>query len=911
MGALHAIYRSLFDGRASSRERRLAAEIETLQAERDRLEAELDARTQSLADAEERFADYAEMSSEWFWEQDENLRFSEASKGIRAATGIKPQDYEGRTRRETNIGGVTESDLDAHEALLARREPFEDFRYTRERPDGGLVHIGIRGKPIFDKTGAFKGYRGTGQNLTPTTEARLETEQNHRRFAEAIDSMTEGFALYAADGALTFCNDTFRRLNPDLGTTLAPLPEADEADGDGGDLGGSANAPLRRNGRWLIENRSTLSDGSTVVVIFDVTDLKDRESTIVARERQFRDFAELSADWYWEIDADLRMTYMSQKFDTVGVDPSSVLGSDRVEIGAAAGTEDPMLVAISARAPFRGIEQRSVFNPNVWVSISGKPLYDDAGRFQGYRGVTRNVTQNKNLIERIEIERAMYEAILDAVPVAITLVDAEGRLVFCNQLQGDRWDYDPYRAIGKRFYDLVTPEAAEWVETLDKQVLDTGKAIPFTQFVDPAFSTERAILLSKIPIPLADHERPGVCTIIADITDRVEAERDRHEAELKLAKSQRLESVGQLTGGVAHDFNNILSVVLGNVELLSDMAAADPKAEASLEAIQRSVRRGADLVDRLLSYARQQPLAARTTDVSAVVRDIELLLDRTLGANVQLRVEAADDLWAARTDASQLENALVNLAINARDAMPDGGELAIHVANRTVSAGEARPDDDFPPGDYVGISVVDSGVGISAEDLPRIFDPFFTTKEVGKGSGLGLSMVYGFVKQSGGHVTVESAPGAGATVHLFLPRAGQGSKPGVDGPPDKVDAGSGERILVVEDDDALREIPIKVLTASGYVVRGAANGPEAVAALDSGERFDLLFTDLMLPGGMNGVEIADALQSVDAGMKVVFTTGYARSARDDIERRRPDAKVLAKPYRAADLLAAVNEAIHG
>lgn len=907
MGALHAIYRYLFDGRASTRERRLAAEIETLKTEQTRLEAKLDARSAALADADAQFEDYAEMLSvEWFWEQDENLRFTKASKGIRTATGIKPEDYEGRTWRESNIGDVTEAEFDAHEALLARREPFEDFRYTRERPDGDLVHISIRGKPVFDETGAFKGYRGSGQNLTPTTEARQETEQNHRRFTEAIDNMAEGFALYDADGALTFCNDAFRRLNPDLSTALAPQPDGDASDADG-----SADAPRPHNGRWLIAKRSTLSDQSTVVVISDVTDLKDQQAAIVDRERQFRDFAELSADWHWEIDADLRMTYMSQKFDAVGVDPSSVLGADRVEIGTAAGTEDPMLVAVSARAPFRGIEQRSVFNPNVWVSISGKPLYDDAGRFQGYRGVTRNVTQNKKLIERIEVERAMYEAILDAVPVAITLIDPDGDLVFCNQRQAERWDFDPYRAIGKRFYDLMEPKAAEWAKEMDERVLASGKAIPFTQFADPASSGDRAILLSKIPVALADRERPGICTIIADVTDRVEADRNRHEAELKLAKAQRLESVGQLTGGVAHDFNNILSVVLGNVELLSDLAAADPKAEASLEAIQRSVRRGADLVDRLLSYARQQPLAARTTDVSAVVRDIELLLDRTLGENVQLQVEAADDLWEARTDASQLENALVNLAINARDAMPEGGELAIRVANHSVSIAEARPDDDFPPGDYVRIAVVDSGVGISADDLPRIFDPFFTTKDVGKGSGLGLSMVYGFVKQSGGHVTVESSPNAGATVHLFLPRAGQAATPGADAPPDKVDAGAGERILVVEDDDALREIPIKVLSAGGYVVRGAANGPEAVAALDGGERFDLLFTDLVLPGGMNGVEIADALQSVDADMKVVFTTGYARSARDDIERRRPDAKVLAKPYRAADLLAAVNEAIRG
>ncbi|AXS39514.1 ATP-binding protein [Breoghania sp. L-A4] len=378
--------------------------------------------------------------------------------------------------------------------------------------------------------------------------------------------------------------------------------------------------------------------------------------------------------------------------------------------------------------------------------------------------------------------------------------------------------------------------------------------------------------------------------------------KERKHLENQLLRSQRMEAIGQLTGGIAHDFNNLLSVMIGNAELLRDTPGLDDDARRNLESIVRAVGRGASLTNRLLAFSRQQTLSPRPTAINALVVGLEEMLRRTLGETIELQSRLDAGVYDALIDKHQFEDALVNLVLNARDAMPGGGILTIETANARLDEAYAARNDEVTPGDYVVVSVSDTGSGMTPEVLNRAFEPFFTTKDVGAGSGLGLSMVYGFAKQSNGHITVDSDSGYGTTVRLYLPRsrAASARERVADNIPEP-EPGS-ERILVVEDDPDVRDIPTTLLRNQGYEVVEAGDGAEAIRHLRADRPFDLLFTDVVLPGGMSGAEIAEAAERIQPGIRILFTTGYAESALDHNGQSASGKVIVHKPYRRQDLL---------
>jgi len=386
---------------------------------------------------------------------------------------------------------------------------------------------------------------------------------------------------------------------------------------------------------------------------------------------------------------------------------------------------------------------------------------------------------------------------------------------------------------------------------------------------------------------------------------------DLKKLESQLRHSQRMEAVGQLTGGVAHDFNNLLAIMLGNAELLEDISGEDNEAKSNIEAIKAAVSRASSLTSRLLAFSRQSPLAPVATDVDELIGGLKDMLQRALGETVELRTEDCAGLWPATTDPHQFENALVNLTLNARDAMPQGGLLTIETANVTLDKTDAKQYEEVAPGDYVRISVSDTGTGIPPDVLAKVFEPFFTTKEVGKGSGLGLSMVFGFVKQSSGHITIYSEVGHGTSVKLYIPRSPDGSAE-KDVNDDVIEHALGsERILVVEDDPDVRRIPTAILRAQGYEVVEARNGEDATKRLQDGPPFDLLFTDIVLPGGMNGVEIARQAQKLQASIKILYSTGYAENANVQVSKMVARGLLVNKPYLRAELLEKVRHVLDG
>jgi PAS domain S-box-containing protein len=388
------------------------------------------------------------------------------------------------------------------------------------------------------------------------------------------------------------------------------------------------------------------------------------------------------------------------------------------------------------------------------------------------------------------------------------------------------------------------------------------------------------------------------------------------QAEEALRHAQKMEAVGQLTGGIAHDFNNLLAGISGSLELLERRLAegALKDVDRYIAAAQKGARRAAALTQRLLAFSRRQTLDPKPIDLNRMIADMEELIRRSVGPDIQVEVLGEEPLWTARIDPSQLENTLLNLCINARDAMaPAGGRLTIDTANRRLD-GASASERELEPGDYVCMCVSDTGAGMPPEVVARAFDPFFTTKPLGEGTGLGLSMVYGFVRQSGGQVRIASQVGEGTTVHVYFPRHDGPAEVEGEAPADESttgQTGDGETVLVVDDESIIRMLIVDVLEEGGYVAMEAADGPAALRILQSEARIDLLVTDVGLPGGMNGRQVADAARTLRPGLKVLFVTGYAENAVVGDGRLETGMEVITKPFATAALAHKIREIIDG
>lgn len=411
---------------------------------------------------------------------------------------------------------------------------------------------------------------------------------------------------------------------------------------------------------------------------------------------------------------------------------------------------------------------------------------------------------------------------------------------------------------------------------------------------------------ARLRVHLATYHGTQVLFGIAeDITERLRTEE-------QLRQAQKMEAVGQLTGGVAHDFNNLLAIILGNLELLEDTVVCDDNCRNHIEMAVKATERGAHLTQRLLAFSRKQALQPVPVDAKKLIEDMLDLVRRSLGETIEVEIVASAGLWTTEIDPGQLEGALLNLAINARDAMPDGGKLTIEASNARLSDEYAAAQIEVEPGQYVLVSVSDTGEGMAPEVREQVFDPFFTTKETGKGTGLGLSMVHGFVKQSGGHIAIYSEVGEGTTIKLYLPRF-KGKKAAVErrGQANASGSGKGELILVVEDDADLRTMAISMLRSLGYLTLEAGTAKIALEILRETTGVNLLLTDMVLPGGMNGRALADWAREQNPNLPVLYMSGYTKDAIIHQGRVDEQVQLLEKPFRRADIASAVRKALEG
>ncbi len=516
----------------------------------------------------------------------------------------------------------------------------------------------------------------------------------------------------------------------------------------------------------------------------DIVARRRAEEALRQSEKKFRDYAESSSDWFWESDADHVFTYISDQITAFGIDrPAPVPGQRRTDVAIDLETEPEKwrdhMATLERHEPFRNFEYKRPDSSGriCHLSVNGQPIFDAEGRFIGYRGTARDITEQR-------------------------------------------------------------------------------------------------------------------------------------EAEERLRQSQKMDAIGQLTGGIAHDFNNLLTIIIGNADALTEQLP-DESQRRLAALIGTAGERGADLTRHLLAFSRRQALRPRLVDVNVLLANMDQLLRRALGEEIEIELVRAAGLWRTFIDPSQLESAILNLAINGRDAMAQGGKLTIETGNAYVDQNYADSRGDVRPGQYVMVAVADTGTGMTPEVIARAFEPFFTTKALGKGTGLGLSMVYGFVKQSGGHVNIYSELGHGSIVRLYLPR-GTGTEQEALAPEEaKVAATGTETILLVEDEELVRSHVGAQLARLGYTVIAVPDGPSALAELNENKHIDLLFTDVVMPGGMNGRQVAEEVKRLRPGIKVLFTSGYTENVVVHHGRLDPGVQLLNKPYRMADMARKIRAVLDG
>ena len=555
--------------------------------------------------------------------------------------------------------------------------------------------------------------------------------------------------------------------------------------------------------------------------------------------------------------------------------------TDRIRQIADAFVEGQRLMLSSRLAMLRS-EQEQADLAGLLV-LGGSFACLIVGMYLIVRGSSRLEQAQQQLSARTQLLQTTLETLQDPIFV----IDGEGRVVAWNGAFARMAGWDPARD---------PPPGRD--QLLSERFPATRALLQPLRLAEPQHEAQVTARVSyegrDFEVSRGQMSDGGVVVRCVDVTEKL-----RDEAALR--QGQKMEAVGQLTGGMAHDFNNILQVIQANLDLVRASVESNPEALGRLHSATAAADRGARLTQQLLAFARRQPLAPQPTSVARLVSDMGDLLRNALGERIQREFAIADDAWNARIDPGQLENAILNLALNARDAMPGGGTVRVEVSNATLDRRYAALHSEVTPGSYVLVEVSDTGTGMPADVIAQAFDPFFTTKDEGRGTGLGLSMVYGFVRQSNGHIRIDSAIGQGTSVKLYLPRTLDPvaeSERLVPRP-----AAGRERILVVEDNEDVRRAVVDMLKGWGYRVVAADTPNAAVKLLATDSAFDLLFTDVVMPGTMSAVELARLAQQRSPGIGILLTSGYARDLVP--EREAADLPIIAKPYRSDELAARV------
>ncbi|TEA63903.1 PAS domain-containing sensor histidine kinase [Pseudomonas sp. CH235] len=716
---------------------------------------------------------------------------------------------------------------------------------------------------------------------------------------------------------------------------------------------------LQRDGQdsdfWLDLTYSPIRDESAQVAGILVTAIETNERRRIALELQQRSEDSLKAQreseerlqlalaatdavgtWDWDIGED-RFIADAHFAQLHGVDPALAGQLPISEYLHGVHPEDRAMIARSIKHCItHGTEYAEEYrllqaNGELrWVFARGRCYKDHHGRPIRFLGAALDLTERKHTEQALRQSQTELQLIINAMPILISYVDHEERFRLNNAAYLDWYGLTPQELYGRTIREVIGEEAYFLRAPYIAEAL-AGRPCSFSLYTPHRDGSQRHALMNYLPRHGADGAVNGFYIFVIDETERKKTEEalrnlnetleervsarteqlaqanqrlqnemfERERAEDALRHAQKMEAVGQLTGGIAHDFNNMLTGIIGSLDLMQRYIANGRADEIGrfTDAAVSSANRAAALTHRLLAFSRRQSLDRKTLDVNELIHSLEDLIRRTKGDPIELKLRLADNVWSVSTDVSQLENALLNLVINARDAMPDGGELLIETANVYLDGNDITTLEPVKAGDYLMLAVSDNGTGMTPSVRSKAFDPFFTTKPIGQGTGLGLSMIYGFAQQSGGHVSLDSLPGQGTCVRLYLPRlyALEAELPAIEAVAEAPAVATGETVVVVEDDPAVRMLVMDLLKELGYRAHEAEDAKGALPLLESDLRVDLLVTDVGLPG-MNGRQMAEIARQHRPGLKVLFMTGYAQKAAERQGFLEDGMDMVAKPF---------------
>ncbi|MEP6965952.1 MAG: PAS domain S-box protein, partial [Polaromonas sp.] len=817
------------------------------------------------------------------------------------------------------------------------------------RKDGSPLPVDYRVEPIWRQgllEGAICTFSDTSERLlgqqnrkaVEKAESDLRETHDQLRFAEAAGGIGT-FLLDIEADTLTvsaeFCRlfglplsrtlpahvveSLFRRLDGDAFSTTASRKKGDAPLNVEYRIGKADTGEVR----WISRRAEFVRDdkGRPVWmrgVVQDVTDRKLVEATLLESESRFRLLAQAVPNQVWSATPEGRLDWVNQKvYDYSGLTQERLLGDGWAQL-----LHPDDLSRVSAqwqlslqRKTRYETEFRLRRRDGVYRWHLARALPSTSGGITRWLGANTDIEElkatqaelaqlNATLEQRVEQRTRDRDRMWRLATDLIVVTGLDGVIKAVNPAWKKLLGWEEHELLDTMFSRLVHEDDRHRA-LFDAKKPDSRRA---TQRFENRYRHKDGSYRTIAWIAVPDGE--SIHLVGRDISAERESALAFKEIEERLRQSQKMEAIGQLTGGIAHDFNNLLQGISGSIDVIRGRLASGRTDDIGpfMDSATSSAHRAAALIHRLLAFARRQSLASKTVDVNALVVSMEDLMRRTLGEHIELLVVVAADAWPVISDENQLESALLNLAVNARDSMPGGGTLTIRTANATLDESYTRPHEGLQPGDYAVISVADTGVGMPPDVLARVFEPFFTTKPIGQGTGLGLSMIYGFAKQSGGHVRIHSQPGQGTEVSLYLPRQASAATPQPVSEPVSTAClqAEGETILVVEDDAAVRMIVLDELNELGYATLEAMDGPTALPLLQSTQRIDLLISDVGLPG-MNGRQLAEIGRQHRPGLPVLFMTGYAQSAAARSEFLAPGMEMIAKPFAIDELAAKIRE----
>lgn len=786
---------------------------------------------------------------------------------------------------------------------------------------GRRIWVRSIGEPERDRNGRIVAVRGSFQDISELVSARQEAKELGTRLAETLEHIGDAFVMLDGDGRFTYLNSRAALL---LGRSRDDLTGR-SIDAEFPELIGRRFASEYKR---AFEQKETIrferdypplgrafrihahpTPNGLAVYFSDITQERQRQEQLRlldAAISHLNDMVIISQPG----PEHARIVYVNDAFERhTGYPRSDVMGRSP-DILRGPGTDRADLDRIhSAIENGRGVRAEllcySKSGEELWLDLEIVPLADDTGYCTHWVWVMRDITERKRDEEVLRLSEERFRMFARATNDVIWDWDIAGGTVWWNETLETVFGHTSHgrHLASTSWRHLIHPDDRERV-TKGLEMIVSGAGGYWTD--EYRFSNSEGSFRQVVDRGLVLRDPQGrAIRMIGSIVDVT----DQRELENQLRQTLKLEALGKLTGGVAHDFNNLLTIILGNAELLADRLTADSGLHLLAEVIEGAAMRGAELTSRLLAFARQQPLQPRPVSVNRVILGMENLLRRTLSVAIDMEIRADEALWIAAIDPNQLETALLNLVINARDAMPEGGKLVIRTANATLVSDQATHRLELAPGDYVTVSVSDSGEGMAPDVIECAFDPFFTTKAAGKGSGLGLSMVYGFLKQSRGHAVIHSEEGRGTTVVLYFPKSTAQAeliRPDID---EVQNPGGTEHVLVVEDDALVRDHVLGLLHGLGYRTTGAQNAAEALEILERAPDIDLLFTDVVMPHGMGGGELAERAAELRPDLPVLFTTGYTANPNVLSGSLQGKWALLEKPYRRHQLAMAIRRVL--